>query len=62
MVRCETCWFLIVLIESMFLKPIFQDSNGFAVKFFVQKDLSQEIQAELCETITVREILILLYS
>ncbi|RDB29518.1 hypothetical protein Hypma_015362 [Hypsizygus marmoreus] len=32
--------------------PIFQDSNGLAVKFFVQKDLSQEVQAELCETIT----------
>lgn len=32
--------------------PIFQDANGMAVKFFVQKDLPQEIQAELCETIT----------
>ncbi|KAI6132700.1 hypothetical protein EV401DRAFT_214576 [Pisolithus croceorrhizus] len=32
--------------------PIFQDANGLAVKFFVQKDISQEIQAELCETIT----------
>ena len=34
-------------------QPIFQDNNGFAVKFFIQKDLPQEIQAELCETITV---------
>ncbi|KAG6845998.1 hypothetical protein H0H87_011046 [Tephrocybe sp. NHM501043] len=33
-------------------KPIFQDANGLAVKFFVQKDLSQAIQVELCETIT----------
>ncbi|KAF5377542.1 hypothetical protein D9615_005266 [Tricholomella constricta] len=32
--------------------PVFQDANGLAVKFFVQKDLSQAIQAELCETIT----------
>ncbi|KAF9569719.1 hypothetical protein CPC08DRAFT_652670 [Agrocybe pediades] len=32
--------------------PIFQDANGFAVKFFIQKDVPQEIQAELCETIT----------
>ncbi|KAJ6604464.1 hypothetical protein DFH09DRAFT_1122787 [Mycena vulgaris] len=32
--------------------PIFQDANGFAVKFFIQKDLAQEIQAELCEVIT----------
>ncbi|KAF9480076.1 hypothetical protein BDN70DRAFT_878123 [Pholiota conissans] len=32
--------------------PIFQDPNGLAVKFFIQKDLSQEIQAELCESIT----------
>ncbi|KIJ68276.1 hypothetical protein HYDPIDRAFT_106448 [Hydnomerulius pinastri MD-312] len=32
--------------------PIFQDGNGLAVKFFVQKDIPQEIQAELCETIT----------
>ncbi|KAJ7706381.1 hypothetical protein B0H17DRAFT_1036972 [Mycena rosella] len=32
--------------------PIFQDANGLAVKFFIQKDLAQEIQAELCETIT----------
>ncbi|KAG6842531.1 hypothetical protein C0991_000057 [Blastosporella zonata] len=32
--------------------PIFQDVNGLAIKFFVQKDLSQAIQAELCETIT----------
>lgn len=28
------------------------DANGLAVKFFIQKDISQEIQAELCETIT----------
>ncbi|EKM83753.1 hypothetical protein AGABI1DRAFT_117233 [Agaricus bisporus var. burnettii JB137-S8] len=32
--------------------PIFQDSNGLAIKFFIQKDIPQEIQAELCETIT----------
>ncbi|KAH7883736.1 hypothetical protein F5I97DRAFT_1938415 [Phlebopus sp. FC_14] len=32
--------------------PIFQDANGLAVKFFIQKDIAQEIQAELCETIT----------
>ncbi|TFK41009.1 hypothetical protein BDQ12DRAFT_418735 [Crucibulum laeve] len=32
--------------------PIFQDNNGLAVKFFIQKDLPQEIQADLCETIT----------
>ncbi|KAA1471562.1 hypothetical protein DENSPDRAFT_837586 [Dentipellis sp. KUC8613] len=32
--------------------PIFQDTNGMAVKFFIQKDLSTEVQAELCETIT----------
>ncbi|KAI0068267.1 hypothetical protein BV25DRAFT_1875623 [Artomyces pyxidatus] len=32
--------------------PIFQDSNGMAIKFFIQKDLSTEAQAELCETIT----------
>ncbi|KAF8167949.1 hypothetical protein B0H34DRAFT_38868 [Crassisporium funariophilum] len=32
--------------------PIFQDTNGLAVKFFLQKDLPQEVQAELCETIT----------
>ncbi|KAF9056321.1 hypothetical protein BJ165DRAFT_1432603 [Panaeolus papilionaceus] len=32
--------------------PIFQDANGLAVKFFIQKDLPQQVQAELCETIT----------
>ncbi|TFK76951.1 hypothetical protein BDN72DRAFT_884581 [Pluteus cervinus] len=32
--------------------PIFQDGTGLAVKFFIQKDLPQEVQAELCETIT----------
>ncbi|KAF7306750.1 Myb-DNA-bind-2 domain-containing protein [Mycena indigotica] len=32
--------------------PPFQDSNGLAIKFFIQKDLSQDLQAELCETIT----------
>ncbi|KAF8912817.1 hypothetical protein CPB84DRAFT_466280 [Gymnopilus junonius] len=32
--------------------PVFQDINGLAVKFFIQKDLPQEVQAELCETIT----------
>ncbi|KAI0963431.1 hypothetical protein AcW1_000512 [Taiwanofungus camphoratus] len=31
--------------------PIFQDSNGLAIKFFIQKDIPQEIQAEVCETI-----------
>ena len=33
---------------------MFQDSNGIAIKFFIQKDLPTELQAELCETITVR--------
>ncbi|KAF8225035.1 hypothetical protein L208DRAFT_445514 [Tricholoma matsutake] len=32
--------------------PIFQDNSGLAVKFFIQKDLDQEVQADLCETIT----------
>ncbi|KAJ6627116.1 hypothetical protein B0H10DRAFT_1995479 [Mycena sp. CBHHK59/15] len=33
--------------------PIFQDpANGLAIKFFIQKDLPEEVQAELCETIT----------
>ena len=32
---------------------MFQDSNGIAIKFFIQKDLPTELQAELCETITV---------
>lgn len=32
--------------------PIFQDVNGLAIKFFIQKDIIQDIQAELCETIT----------
>ncbi|KAF9535872.1 hypothetical protein CPB83DRAFT_40638 [Crepidotus variabilis] len=32
--------------------PIFQDSNGLAVKFFFQKDILQDVQAELCDTIT----------
>ncbi|KAJ7845983.1 hypothetical protein B0H14DRAFT_2773652 [Mycena olivaceomarginata] len=32
--------------------PIFHDANGIAVKFFVQKDLPQEVQNELCQTIT----------
>ncbi|KAI0757111.1 hypothetical protein C8Q80DRAFT_78601 [Daedaleopsis nitida] len=31
--------------------PIFQDANGLAIKFFIQKDIPQEIQAEVCETI-----------
>lgn len=31
--------------------PIFQDSNGLAIKFFIQKDIPQEIQADVCETI-----------
>jgi hypothetical protein len=33
---------------------VFQDSNGIAIKFFIQKDLPTELQAELCETVTVR--------
>ncbi|KAJ7071211.1 hypothetical protein C8F01DRAFT_1109551 [Mycena amicta] len=32
--------------------PPFQDSNGLAIKFFIQKDLEEALQAELCETIT----------
>ncbi|KAJ7275231.1 hypothetical protein B0H12DRAFT_1086326 [Mycena haematopus] len=32
--------------------PIFHDPNGFSIKFFIQKDLPEEVQAELCETIT----------
>ncbi|GLB36302.1 putative FAD linked oxidases, C-terminal domain [Lyophyllum shimeji] len=40
------------LAKQVISMPIFQDANGMAVKFFVQKDLPQEIQAELCETIT----------
>ncbi|KAJ7102122.1 hypothetical protein B0H15DRAFT_1017352 [Mycena belliarum] len=33
--------------------PIFQDADTLtAVKFFIQKDIAQDIQAELCETIT----------
>jgi len=39
-----------------FPQPIFQDQNGLAVKFFLQKDLSQEIQAEICEIITVHTL------
>lgn len=35
-------------------QPIFQDANGMAIKFFIQKDIPQEIQAEVCETIAVR--------
>jgi hypothetical protein len=35
-------------------QPVFQDINGLAVKFFIQKDLPRQVQAELCETITVR--------
>ncbi|KAJ7042433.1 hypothetical protein C8F04DRAFT_1030050 [Mycena alexandri] len=31
--------------------PIFQDASGFSVKFFIQKDLPEQVQAELCETI-----------
>ncbi|PCH33547.1 hypothetical protein WOLCODRAFT_86832 [Wolfiporia cocos MD-104 SS10] len=31
--------------------PIFQDQTGLAIKFFIQKDLPQDIQAEVCETI-----------
>lgn len=38
---------------------MFQDSNGIAIKFFIQKDLPTELQAELCENITVRRIIIL---
>ncbi|KAJ7139936.1 hypothetical protein C8R44DRAFT_765829 [Mycena epipterygia] len=32
--------------------PIFQDPNGFSVKFFIQKDLPDDVQAELCEDIS----------
>ncbi|EIN13496.1 hypothetical protein PUNSTDRAFT_117254 [Punctularia strigosozonata HHB-11173 SS5] len=32
-------------------RPIFQDVSGLAVKFFIQKDLPEQLQAELCETI-----------
>ena len=35
-------------------QPIFQDAHGMAIKFFIQKDIPQEIQAEVCETIAVR--------
>ncbi|THH20002.1 hypothetical protein EW146_g1267 [Bondarzewia mesenterica] len=38
--------------QQSIIMPIFQDGNGMAVKFFIQKDLSTEVQAELCETIT----------
>ncbi|GJE86005.1 hypothetical protein PsYK624_020850 [Phanerochaete sordida] len=31
--------------------PIFQDENGMAIKFFVQKDIPHDIQTEVCETI-----------
>jgi len=31
---------------------VFQDCNGIAIKFFIQKDLPTELQAELCEAIT----------
>ncbi|KAH9937581.1 uncharacterized protein B0H18DRAFT_971309 [Fomitopsis serialis] len=31
--------------------PIFQDSTGLATKFFIQKDIPHEIQADVCETI-----------
>ncbi|RPD63051.1 hypothetical protein L226DRAFT_549322 [Lentinus tigrinus ALCF2SS1-7] len=31
--------------------PIFQDAHGMAIKFFIQKDIPQEIQADVCETI-----------
>ncbi|TFY52124.1 hypothetical protein EVJ58_g10185, partial [Rhodofomes roseus] len=31
--------------------PIFQDSNGLAIKFFIQKDIPHEIQADVCETV-----------
>ncbi|KAJ7655013.1 hypothetical protein DFH06DRAFT_993182 [Mycena polygramma] len=34
------------------LQLVFQDVNGFPIKFFIQKDLAEDIQAELCETIT----------
>jgi len=43
-----------LLDAQVVVQPIFQDGNGLAVKFFIQKDLPQEVQAELCETITVR--------
>ena len=46
--------FEIISFTKTYMQPIFQDQNGLAVKFFIQKDLPQEIQAELCEMITVR--------
>ena len=39
-------------------KPIFQDENGMAIKFFIQKDIPREIQAEVCENIAVRSIFV----
>ncbi|KAH9857881.1 hypothetical protein C2E23DRAFT_719290 [Lenzites betulinus] len=32
-------------------QPIFQDANGLAIKFFIQRDIPDEIQAQVCETI-----------
>ncbi|TFK57334.1 hypothetical protein OE88DRAFT_1730708 [Heliocybe sulcata] len=37
---------------STLLEKIFQDSNGIATKFFIQKDLPQQNQAELTEAIS----------
>ncbi|KAJ8597032.1 hypothetical protein M405DRAFT_928493 [Rhizopogon salebrosus TDB-379] len=37
--------------SSMHIMPIFQDANGLAIKFFIQKDIAQELQAELCEVV-----------
>ncbi|KAJ7225709.1 hypothetical protein GGX14DRAFT_640497 [Mycena pura] len=37
---------------SFVRNPNPMDSNGLAVKFFIQKDLPENVQAELCETIT----------
>lgn len=35
------------------LQPIFQDENGMAIKFFIQKDIPHDIQTEVCEAIAV---------
>lgn len=33
---------------------LFQDENGLPIKFFIQKDLNEDIQMELCGSIDVR--------
>ena len=34
-------------------QPIFQDSNGLAIKFFIQKDIPNELREQVQEQITV---------